>query len=96
MRSSKAPPNQKNRGQFLPHPTRTHRSWHPNLPGSRIELRTAFKSIGLGNVIHLILSTYIFVSLGGRGGRGCILKNFSFFCLVELVVLTGPFIPTDC
>jgi hypothetical protein len=36
MRSSKAPPNQKNRGQFLPQPTRTHRSWHPNLPGSRI------------------------------------------------------------
>jgi hypothetical protein len=36
MRSSKAPTNQKNRGQFLPEPTRTHRSWHPNLPGSRI------------------------------------------------------------
>jgi hypothetical protein len=34
MRSSKAPPNQKNRGQFLPQPTRTHRSWHPNLPGA--------------------------------------------------------------
>ena len=31
MRSSKAPPNQKNRGQFLPQPTQTHRSWHPNL-----------------------------------------------------------------
>ena len=31
MRSSKAPPNQKNRGQFLPQPTRTHPSWHPNL-----------------------------------------------------------------
>ena len=31
MRSSKAPPNQKNRGQFLPQPTPTHRSWHPNL-----------------------------------------------------------------
>jgi len=31
MRSSKAPPNQKNRGQFLPQPTRTHRSWHPNM-----------------------------------------------------------------
>ena len=28
MRSSKAPPNQKNRGQVLPQPTRT---WHPNL-----------------------------------------------------------------
>ena len=25
MRSSKTPPNQKNRGQFLPQPTRTHR-----------------------------------------------------------------------
>jgi hypothetical protein len=31
MRSSKAPPNQKNRGQLLPEPTRTHRSWHLNL-----------------------------------------------------------------
>ena len=37
MRSSKAPPNQKNRGQFLPQPTRTHRSWHPNLPGAASE-----------------------------------------------------------
>jgi hypothetical protein len=43
MRSSKAPPNQKNRGQFLPQPTRTHRS--------RIELHAGVKSIGLGNVI---------------------------------------------
>ena len=31
MRSSKAPPNQKNRGQVLLQPTRTHRTWHPNL-----------------------------------------------------------------
>jgi hypothetical protein len=37
----------------LSQPTRTHRSWHPNLliePEQRIELRAGVKSIGLGNV----------------------------------------------
>ena len=51
MRSSKAPPNQKNRGQFLPQPTRTHRS--------RIGLRAALKSIGLGNVICIIVTSFL-------------------------------------
>jgi hypothetical protein len=54
MRSGKAPPNQKNRGQFLPNPpepTGAGIRTSPEPHRSRIELRAGVKSIGLGNVI---------------------------------------------